>query len=82
LFSQFLFNFELLIIYLYDYVGYAIDKKLATSNWSRNPLTDEQVNYAATDAYLHQRIYQELKEISENNEKVSVLGNILALANF
>jgi hypothetical protein len=50
--------------------GYAIDKKLATSNWSRNPLTDEQVNYAATDAYLHQRIYQELKEISENNEKV------------
>lgn len=39
-----------------------ISKKQQVSNWERDELTDPQVKYAATDAWLPREIYMALKE--------------------
>lgn len=46
----------------------AKSKKVGTSNWARKPLTSQQINYAATDAYAH---YSYLKSSETKNYYLS-----------
>jgi ribonuclease D len=43
--------------------GIELDKSFQKSNWRRRPLTRAQLDYAATDAYVTLRVYQELVQI-------------------
>jgi ribonuclease D len=42
--------------------GAELDKSLQQSNWRRRPLTRAQLQYAATDAAITLRVYEELKQ--------------------
>ncbi len=42
------------------FLGGRISKAAQVSNWEQNPLTKKQINYAATDAWISLRIYEEL----------------------
>lgn len=42
--------------------GFRISKREQVSNWARNDLTDSQMTYAATDAWLGRKIYLAFKE--------------------
>lgn len=42
-------------------LGFRISKKSQTSNWEQEELTNEQLEYAATDAWVCRQIYEELK---------------------
>lgn len=42
-------------------LGFRITKKSQTSNWEHDQLTQEQIDYAATDAWVCRQIYQILK---------------------
>lgn len=44
-------------------LGIRISKSQQTSNWESANLTDQQLNYAATDAWICLKIYERLKEI-------------------
>ena len=39
--------------------GFRISKKAQCSNWSRKKLTDTQITYAATDAWISRKLYVE-----------------------
>ncbi|MHC0017620.1 3'-5' exonuclease [Acinetobacter pittii] len=39
----------------------AKSKKVGTSNWARKPLTPQQINYAAADAYAALLVFEELR---------------------
>lgn len=39
----------------------AKSKKVGTSNWARKPLTSQQINYAAADAYAALLVFEELR---------------------
>jgi ribonuclease D len=41
--------------------GHALDKSLQQSNWRRRPLTRAQLQYAASDAHMTLRVYDELR---------------------
>ncbi|KAA6401795.1 MAG: putative 3'-5' exonuclease, partial [Streblomastix strix] len=43
-------------------LGVRIDKKESTSNWGRNILTDKQIVYAATDAFVSRWVYESVWE--------------------
>jgi ribonuclease D len=43
--------------------GIEMDKSFQKSNWRRRPLTRAQLDYAATDAYVTLRVYEELQGI-------------------
>lgn len=43
-------------------LGFRISKNKQVSNWEADPLDEAQVRYAATDAWVSLRIYQELKK--------------------
>lgn len=45
--------------------GVALDKTLQRSNWRRRPLTEEQLRYAALDARITLRLFDELRRILE-----------------
>jgi ribonuclease D len=45
------------------FLGLRISKKEQTSNWGRKNLTESQLRYAATDAWVSRRIYQVAKEL-------------------
>ncbi len=48
--------------------GFRISKKAQCSNWSRQELSDAQINYAATDAWISLSLYNELmKRIASEN---------------
>jgi len=42
--------------------GLPLDKTLQQSNWRRRPLTRTQLQYAATDAYITLRVFDELRQ--------------------
>lgn len=42
-------------------LGHRISKKAQTSNWARVELTQEQILYAATDAWVSLKLYQRLR---------------------
>ena len=42
--------------------GFRISKKAQCSNWSRRDLTETQINYAATDAWISRELYLELQK--------------------
>lgn len=42
------------------FLGGRISKAAQVSNWEQNPLTKKQIKYAATDAWVSLRIYEEL----------------------
>lgn len=43
--------------------GIELDKSFQKSNWRRRPLTRAQLDYAAMDAYITLRVYEELRRI-------------------
>jgi ribonuclease D len=43
--------------------GIELDKSFQKSNWRRRPLTRAQLDYAATDAYVTLRVYEELQSL-------------------
>ena len=43
--------------------GIELDKSYQKSNWRRRPLTRAQLDYAAMDAYITLRVYEELRSI-------------------
>jgi ribonuclease D len=45
--------------------GVPLDKSLQMSNWRRRPLTRAQLHYAAADARVTLRVYEELRRIFE-----------------
>jgi ribonuclease D len=38
-------------------LGFRVSKREQTSNWAKNELTESQLRYAATDAWLGREIY-------------------------
>jgi ribonuclease D len=42
--------------------GFRISKKAQCSNWSRRELTETQITYAATDAWISRQLYVELSK--------------------
>jgi ribonuclease D len=47
-------------------LGFRISKSAQTSNWEAETLTDKQLQYAATDAWVCLQIYQRLLKIKSN----------------
>jgi len=43
-------------------LGYSLSKRQRTSNWENEQLTEAQIKYAATDAWIGYEIYQKLQE--------------------
>lgn len=43
-------------------LGFRISKGAQTSNWARNELTPQQIQYAATDAWVGRKIYLALQQ--------------------
>lgn len=50
--------------------GLPLDKTLQQSNWRRRPLTSKQLAYAATDARVTLRVYEELHRILEEQGRL------------
>ncbi|MBI9020566.1 MAG: 3'-5' exonuclease domain-containing protein 2 [Verrucomicrobia bacterium] len=44
-------------------LGFRVSKREQVSNWARNDLTDSQITYAATDAWLGREIYLHMEKI-------------------
>lgn len=57
--------------------GLPLDKTLQKSNWRRRPLTRAQITYAARDARVTMRVYEEL---SRRLDERGLLGQVLAAA--
>ncbi len=45
-------------------LGFRISKGMQVSNWARNVLTPQQIQYAATDAWVGRRLHLALEQIS------------------
>ncbi len=50
-------------------LGFRISKSQQTSNWSRRQLSEAQLRYAATDAWVGRELYFALKNLGEHHEK-------------
>ncbi len=48
-------------------LGFRISKAQQTSNWEADELTDAQIKYAATDAWVSLKIYQKLIELEHSS---------------
>ncbi len=44
-------------------LGFRISKREQVSNWARKDLSDSQITYAATDAWLGREIYLKMKQL-------------------
>lgn len=47
-------------------LGRRISKKAQLSNWAQKNLTETQINYAATDAWVSRKLYLELKQVMDD----------------
>lgn len=45
-------------------LGFRVSKSCQTSNWARETLTDAQIEYAATDAWVGRELYRKLQRLS------------------
>jgi ribonuclease D len=52
--------------------GIELDKSFQKSNWRRRPLTRAQLEYAAMDAHITLRVYDELRRILEEQGKLEL----------
>ncbi|MBC8317488.1 MAG: 3'-5' exonuclease domain-containing protein 2 [Desulfobulbaceae bacterium] len=52
------------------FLGIRISKGAQTSNWARDELTLQQIQYAATDAWVGRRIYQALEKTIDKETTV------------
>lgn len=55
-------------------LGFQISKRQQTSNWEHETLTEAQIEYAATDAWVCNLIYRRLKEIENGGSKLERLN--------
>ena len=60
--------------------GIALDKTLQQSNWRRRPLTRAQLQYAATDAYMTLRVFDELKRRFEGEGRWAAAARAATMA--
>jgi ribonuclease D len=60
--------------------GIALDKSFQRSNWRRRPLSQAQLTYAATDAYITLRVYEELKHLLTEQDRLDVALRAATLA--
>lgn len=49
------------------FLGLRISKGAQTSNWARDELTSQQIQYAATDAWVGRRLYLAVKNIERQD---------------
>lgn len=61
-------------------LGIPLDKTLRTSNWRRRPLTKAQIEYAATDARITLRVYEELRRLLEAEGRFETALRVSTLA--
>ena len=50
-------------------LGFRISKRAQCSNWSRTELTDAQIIYAATDAWISRELYLKLRDLLARSEQ-------------
>ena len=48
-------------------LGFRIPKGTKTSNWARHTLTEQQIVYAATDAWACRELYLRFEELGLND---------------
>jgi ribonuclease D len=60
--------------------GIEMDKSYQKSNWKRRPLTRAQLEYAALDAYITLRVYDELKRILTEQGKFDAALRVATLS--
>ena len=60
--------------------GIELDKSFQKSNWRRRPLSRTQLDYAATDAFVTLRVYQELRGILSGQGKLEAALRFATLA--
>ncbi len=51
------------------FLGRRISKGAQVSNWARRTLSQGQINYAATDAWISRELYMKLVEVTEHAHK-------------
>jgi ribonuclease D len=59
--------------------GIELDKSFQKSNWRRRPLTRAQLEYAAMDAYITLRVYDELRRILAEQGKLELAVRMASL---
>jgi ribonuclease D len=60
--------------------GIEMDKSYQKSNWKRRPLTRAQLEYAALDAYITLRVYDELQRILKEQGKFDAALRVATLS--
>jgi ribonuclease D len=60
--------------------GIEMDKSYQKSNWKRRPLTRAQLEYAALDAYITLRVYDELRRILTEQGKFDAALRVATLS--
>lgn len=60
--------------------GIEMDKSYQKSNWKRRPLSRAQLEYAALDAYITLRVYQELRRILTEQGKFDAALRVATLS--
>lgn len=51
-------------------LGFRISKSAQTSNWARTELSEKQIRYAATDAWVGHQLFQRMRELGILKENV------------
>jgi len=52
-------------------LGFRISKRAQVSNWARSTLSDIQIQYAATDAWVSRELYLHMQQLSQRPDGVS-----------